>query len=213
MTCNTFRPDDHKSYWSGTWQQPNTSVAMVEVASRILEERPAVQPTGSDVYAWTLLTRPANGATQYWTQVGWHEHRYSGTGQTHTTFISWSVGYTWYENDYASAPIGSTPNYVTIYSPSTGHSYLWQDSTEVGDVLLGWTPTWAQVFGEIHTDNSQMPGGYNAHVTMRNTMYEQQGGNLVAFNASPIQTPSEPYFWSSKLNSTSYDIWDTACAS
>lgn len=214
IQCNTGRGDDGIYYFAGTVLF--TSNTLVEAESKILEERPHVWPVGEYVYAWTMLTRPRgpNNGPEYWTQVGWYEYRYSSAGQGHGTFVSWTnASGTPYQVNFASAPIGSTPNYVTIFDPSNGYSYLWQDSTELWAVLLGWTPTWVEVLGEIHSASSQMPGGYNAHVTMRNTMYAQQGGLPVPINASPWQNPPVPWAWSWKRSSTSYDIWDGACTS
>jgi hypothetical protein len=214
IQCNTGRTDDGTSYWSGTRLDTYNTIVMVE--SKILEERPHVWPVGSDVSAWTMLTHePTPSGQQFWAQIGWNEHRSSTSTQVHTTFVQWTDQYGGIGSifDIPSAPIGSTPNYITTFDPNTMLATLYRDSTGEASVYLGWTPDKAQVFGEIHTASSQMPGGTNVHVTMRNTMYQIQGNNPVAFNQAPNQYPSVDWAWSWKRSSTAYDIWDTKCAS
>jgi hypothetical protein len=216
IQCNTGRPVQAFPGFAGTtYKFALGNPTLVE--SQILEERPHVWPIGSDVYAWTMLTRPAaaNG-NLYWTQIGWQEHRSSSSAQQHYTFYSWTDanGHFW-NVTWAAAAIGSSPNYITTYDPATSDSILYRDTKSVR-VHLGWTPTTSEVEGEIHDLSDQMPGGTSQHVTFRNTKVAIAGGTpaLISSAAGASSVPAGYYtLGASRVGSGSYDIWDNACNS
>ena len=201
-SCNPGRANDGAYYWAGANRTVVTGVRGVE--SKILEYSPYVAP-GSDVYAWTFLAKPTDSHA-YWAQIGPKVHATS----TRNTFIQWTdASGHWYEQDFAPGPLGSSPNFATIYDWQNAKFLFEQDNVVLAQKPAAWTPSVVIVQGETHTRASQMMGGTSHHLTMRSTYYTK-GSGWIALDAG-ASTTDNTIFGASKVSSTAYDIWDKAC--
>jgi hypothetical protein len=73
-------------------------------------------------------------------------------------------------------------------------------------------PDHGEVYGEVHTYDDQMPGGYNSHETFRNTQI-RYGGAWNAFAGSGYTSNGSTFHFSTNDGGQyNLDIWDGACA-
>jgi hypothetical protein len=204
---NPSRPNDNFHYFDGWYNTSGSTVG--GVYSDILNYAPWVDPnngTSVGVSAWAMLTGPGSG--DRWAQTGWVAYengaQYSfaqwtnsaGTGTTTYLARAFPLGqYTYYTTEYNNTPGDFTFNW--------GGNWTTAPATFV--------PNEGQVYGEIATEASQMPGGYNYHEDFSNTEWYPSSG-WTSFSGTP-QSYNLNYWGNHKTSSTDDQIWDWACSS
>jgi hypothetical protein len=202
-SCNPQRANDGHSYFAGTQRTPSAWPRAVQ--TQIEEYSPYVLGP-SQVTAWNMLN---NGGTK-WSQVGW----WKDDDGTRTSFIQWTdaAGNFWTRH-YSPAALGTTPNYETIYD-KVNTDWIWErNNTVLHTTNAVWQPATIQIYGEINTRASQMPGGVNNHVALKEAHYIPNNGNQWLDMASLPGATDAVIHAAAKLSNEYYEIWDKACGS
>jgi hypothetical protein len=197
--CNTTgRGNNGVTYFDGWYRSPATTVG--GVYSTILTYSPWVY-SGSVVASWVML----NNDGLNWAQVGWWEL----SGNVRNTFVQWttSPGHA-STKTWAPKSIGSYYKYTTLYNNTPGKFTFQVADSTIDTETASFTPNEAQVFGEIHTLGSQMPGAVQDHETFGSTNVDI--GGWQAFNGTDYNS-SSTYFGATHVSSTVFHIWDKTC--
>jgi hypothetical protein len=159
-----------------------------------------------------MLTKPASGGTHYWAQVGWSIIQSGGWTYSPRIFTSWTDNSgSWWVKDYSGVLTGQT--YYTYFIPTGKKFRMFVNSTSYDYVTGGWTPSQVQIMGETHNRNTQMPGDTNNKVRMDNAKTILNGGSTWSSMNSAAGANDAVNFGATKVNSTTYDIWDKDCGS
>ncbi|MHB1527670.1 MAG: hypothetical protein ACYCZN_15600 [Candidatus Dormibacteria bacterium] len=188
--------------WFDGWQYNDGNLG--GVYADIYNYSPWVQ-SGSMVASWVMLAS-SNGL--YWAQIGWLED----PGGYRYTFYQGRDTNGVYHQDLTILPfgVGTTQLYEVLYNNTPGKYTLYIDGTLYATLSLGFTPSSAQNYGEVHNEKDQMPGSQStlevfsdAHVYAGG--WRNFGGS--AYNEAPSWWGNDPY-------STTEDwIWDNRCSS
>lgn len=171
--CFPNRANDYLSYrWSGWMNTVYDNVG--GVYANVWNYSPWVYaaeggfPVGDYVSSWVMLSQAAPlGQDQNYIQVGWQEwaNGYRKTWEQHHFYNTpgnlnnWdnpqpTNTYTYYEVLY-----GYDANQFTMFV--AGHRMGGDLAHSNGDVAAWFVPNQSQVFGETHSADDQMPGGYS----------------------------------------------------
>lgn len=193
--CDPSRTDDGSSYWDGWYRQ----VATTGVGSDISNYDPWVHYSDDVVLAWTMLN---NGSL--YAQIGWIEYpfgfRYMFTEYTTSDHV-------YHRKLYTAQPVDSVHRYTTLFGSGVFTFQL--DGVTGSTAPAQFTPNEGEVYGETHSLDDQMPGGYNKHETFRNT-YILHYGVWYGFAGSLQVTTGTAYL--STGGRYALDIWDGACS-
>lgn len=220
--CIPHRPNDYASYYfaGANWNRSGTPGG---VYADIQNYAPYVSgPDGDDVSEWVMLDDqpPSSG---YWVQLGWLD----SYGGARYTFDEISRGPDTYHDDYYPAyPVNSMQHYTVLYQPHSAYPFVMKvNGNEVNAEANIFRPNDAEIFTELHTASSQVPGGYrggnevsDAHVWPRAGSGGWQNFNGYSFTNGPgSQVPStagwlaETPWLATGVNR--WWTWDKACAS
>jgi hypothetical protein len=201
--CDPNRPDDTKSYWTGWYRYPGTTTG--GVGSDILNYSPWVHWNDDSVLAWTMVAK-----SPLYAQVGWIE--FAGSFRYTFTEYTTSDG-NWHRKLFSAYSIGSVHRYTTLFGNKPGQFSMWIDGVDRDDEPAQFTPNHGENFGEIHTLDDQMPGGYNSHETFRNTQIYYSGAWHAFAGTGSINPPGPFHYSTSDSGQYKLDIWDAACSS
>lgn len=225
--CNPNRPNNFLTYYfSGEYgSAPGTYRG---IQAYIDQYSPWVYPvSGATDFTsqWVMLT---NTSGTQWAQVGWWE---GADGNRHTFAQFEDPGYTfWSDTDYAPFPINEDINYKVTYDPSCtdGDCFrFFSNGQQINHSHYDWAPNMQEDSSEIHTQASQMPGGYdNPSYSSLIEKYYPAGsgswsyvsGNTLTeeMNSSGYVTAAPSWDQVSPPSGTSgidaYGSYDTACA-
>ncbi len=196
--CQPNRTNDERAYFDG-WQRSPAEPG--GVYSKIFNYSPWVQP-GRSVVAWTMLNR----FTTQWAQVGWWEYAFDDRYTfTQTTLPAVSTHF------FLPEPVGAYTYYTTLYNNPPG-SFSYQVNGSTIDVQpANFVPLSAQIYGELNTFASQMPGGYalgaaedffDSHIWFSGAWQPFDG---VDTNDDLTQ------FGNVKISTLDLSIWDLTC--
>jgi hypothetical protein len=149
-----------------------------------------------------------SGGTK-WAQVGWDK----ALNGTRHDFVQWTdnSGH-WFTENFSASPIGSTPNYETIYNPGASPAFLFErDNAVLWQAAALWQPATVQTMGEIHNKADQMPGAVSSQVFLDNAYYTM-GNGWLEINSDPFSSDWNN-FTSIKASAHFYSIWDRMCSS
>lgn len=197
--CQPGRTNNGTTYFDGWTRYVGSTVG--GVYSYIKNYSPWVQP-GSMVVAWTML----HVYTQQrdYAQVGWLEY----SGGTRYTFTAYDNGSGQIMHLFAPYATNQYTYYTTLYGNVPGKFTFQANGTTLENVPAGFVPNEGQVYGEIKTLASQMPGGY-ASVERFDDTWIYYSGAWRAFNGS--HSPPSSYFGNNVSSTTAIQIWDNAC--
>lgn len=202
--CQPGRSDDRQTYFDGWRRDVGTRVG--GVYSNILNYSPWVQPgVGQHTVGWSMLANQSYGIN--FGQIGWWE--YPGT-VGRKTFVEYttSPNVVAPPRFYNGDPVGSSSYYTVLYDEVTGFQFKDNGVTEYS-MPAYYTPIEAQIFGEMHTLASQMPGGvYGGEVFADSHVWIN---NWTEFAGSDSNSPST-YFGIADVSTTQRNIWDRSCA-
>jgi hypothetical protein len=102
---------------------------------------------------------PVTGLGRY-AQTGWIEWRYSGR-QNFWTYTDNEGHQAPVFHAGAGYPLNTYHYYTTLYDVYSGYMSFYIDGQLKDRLLRGWQPIVAELFGEIDTSASQMPGWNN----------------------------------------------------
>lgn len=154
--CRPGRPNNYLHYyWDGA-DSMNTGRTPGGVYASISNYAPWVAPPSSDdVSEWVMLDqRPSS---DLYVQIGWIEL----AGGRRYTFDEYSFGpNTFHDNYYPPYPVNSSPRYTVSYLPRRNRRFVTEVNGRRYDIVTKtFAPNDAQIFAEIHTRASQLPGG------------------------------------------------------
>lgn len=194
------RVDDHLMYKDGWYASTYSPTG--GVYSDILNYSPWVQPN-SEVVAWSMLT---DGPT--WAQVGWWE----SAGGSRQTFGQWSEcegcrPIT--EFHTPAAQVNTYTEYKVLWNNACSHCIsLYAAGTRLWVDTITWTPTIGEVFGEILTLASQMPGAGSYYEDFSNSHVFQGGWRAFSGQVGDDNTSYFGYQYNGTLD---FKIWDSDC--
>lgn len=208
--CYPGRADNYLTYyWDGAYSTPGKE--MGGVYADIENYSPYVYADGYDnTSEWVMLAYEQNSA--YYAQDGWIEYAY---GQRYT-FDEISFGSTYYDDFYPPYNINSYIYYDTLYDPSTEITTFEANNHVLTQYVNYFTWNEAQVYAELWTQASQVPGGYynGNHVQDMHGWYGGTSGGWYNFNGDSDTSPTTswmsetPWF---KTGVNSFVTWDQAC--
>jgi hypothetical protein len=211
--CDPNRPNIQQHYFDG-WSNTENQSNVGGIYSSILNYSPWVYPyDGSSVgvSAWVMLTAPGGSGISHYAQIGWVEYPYGSRG----TFDQWTsrdgksiTGNVW----YGGYPVGQHTFYTMLYNNPPGYFSFEANGTLYDQPAATFTPTGVQNYGEIATEASQMPGGYNSPEDFAATNWWINGRGWIALNGAP-NSYNYNYWGNSKSSSTDLTSWDWACSS
>jgi hypothetical protein len=143
-------------------------------------------------------------------QVGWLERDYD---ERHT-FIEWQEanGADHLDMNFAPQPVDIYTNYSVLYL-FNGWNFTFQvNGATIANAPAGWVPTMGEIYGEIKTAASQMPGGYNkVEVFDQSKLY--YSGSWRDFDGIGTKTDVDGVWHrQQKVSPRLFVIWDTACS-
>lgn len=208
LACN---PGRSIYAWAGFSGTQRTVSGVYGVQTRLETYQSYIQGSAR-ARAWNMLTKPGiPGGQQWWAQVGWSIRKDSqGWIYSPGIFTSWTdnVGNYWVK-DYAGVLTGQY--YYTWYLSSNGKRFTIQvGATSYGTVTAGWTPSIVEIYGETHDHNTQMPGDTSNKVRMDEARYWVGSYNYAIDSTAGANDST--IFGATKVNSTTYDIWDKNCS-
>ncbi len=206
--CNPGRSNNYVSYYfDGAFSQPGKT--MGGVYAKIGNYSPFVYNTSGDtVTEWVMLVTTSNNSL--YTQVGWWE----SPGGVRYTFDEYSLGSGAYHNDfYPAYSINSQIYYDMLWNSNSGFTF--EANNQVVNTYQNYfTPNSANVYAEIHTQASQMPGGnYNGNYV--SDMHGYVSGGWYNFNGDTQTLPQTswggetPWF---QTGVNQFVTWDHACS-
>lgn len=204
--CWPDRVNNGASYFAGTGRTPSAFPRGVRSNIEVYEPYTF---RSSEVTAWTMLHR---GGTK-WSQVGWWQNDDGFLNETRWNFIQWTdANGNYFTRFYSPSTIGSSPKYQVMYD-TMRVEWSWS----VNGVILHaapahWRPETVQIQGETHTRADQMPGGYNARVTMKESHFIVDGGSTWLFINTAAGVTDSTIHGANKVNAEWYEIWDRACS-
>ncbi len=235
--CNPNRPDNYRDYYFAGMYMNTSSFPGTNggVYAKIKAYSPYVAPSDFGASEWVMVTGGTWPNLSY-AQVGWFEQPHG----TRNTFTEISYQSSWYVDGWYNAEtVNSTPTYKLLYNPNPPNQnqyFTFYASGLKGPHGTSWindaggifAPNSAQINAEIHTQATQMAGGYNNRnpVTGANYYYPAgTGGSWHSFQGSPAveqngsndnQTLPVPS-WANESpstgsNLTGFSTWDSACA-
>jgi len=152
--CNPGRPNNYlKYYWDGADRAGGT---IGGVYASISNYAPWVSPPSSDdVSEWVMLDQQPS--SDLYVQIGWIDL----AGGQRYTFDEYSFGpNTFHDNYYPSYPVNSRPRYTVIYEAGHNQRFVTEVNGRIYDSITKiFKPNDAQIYAEIHTRSSQIPGG------------------------------------------------------
>jgi hypothetical protein len=209
MACNPGRPVYAYGGFSGTQK----SVSNVHGVQTRLETYQSFIQGDARAWAWNMLSKPGiPGGQQWWAQVGWSVRTDGQWIYSPSVFTSWTdnVGNYWVK-DYNGVESGQT--FYTYYLPAGKQFRLFVNSTQYDQVTGGWTPSIVEIYGETHNRNTQMPGDTSNKVRMDNAKTILNGGTTWSSMNSTAGANDPAIYGATKVNATTYDIWDKYCSS
>jgi hypothetical protein len=200
--CDPGRADDGRYYFDGWYKTPGGTVG--GVGSNIVNYSPWVHVTDDSVSAWTMT---ANGSL--YAQVGWLEF----PGSVRYTFTEYTTSdHNWHRKYFGAYPLGASTRYTTLYGNTAGYFTFLVNGGQIDKEPAQFVPNNGQNYGEIHTYDDQMPGGYNLHETFRNTQIYYSGA-WHAFQGTGYTSAAPFHYSTNDSGQYNLDIWDGACAS
>jgi hypothetical protein len=217
--CNPGRRNNYLHYyWDGA--DRNTGGTAAGVYASISNYAPRVSPpSNNDVSEWVMLDqRPSS---DLYIQIGWIDF----SGGRRYTFDEYSFGpNTFHDNYYPAYPVNSMPRYTVVYQPGHNHRFLTEVNGRTYDVITKlFAPNDAQIFAEIHTRSSQIPGGSrdrgrsanwvrDAHILRLSKGWRNFNGATFTTGGSNGAGPS----WMGEAPARSFGVnswrtWDNAC--
>lgn len=217
--CNPGRTDDFLHYYyDGSYEYVPGGDNSGGVVASILNYSPWVyaEPSsmgGPDASSqWVMLTN--SGASRY-AQVGWTEQQYG----VRNTFVEWgTVGgafHDWYGSPYS---VNSMIPYKVLFRPDLSNNFwFYANDTELTSVDFEYltNPSQAQLYAEIWTKASQMPGGSNNKDFLRDGQLWYPAGTSGSWHTLNATIDTPPGF--AEITPTPgttadyYNIWDDAC--
>lgn len=158
--CNPGRSNNYLTYYfDGAFSQDTGSSGTPGgVYASISNYSPWVSAanSGDDSSEWVMLDQQPP-STGLWVQIGWVEF----AGAQRDTFDEYSLGPGAFHDDYyAPFSINSNHTYEVTYNPNSEYAFNMEvDGNYYNDQINIFTPNDAQIFAEIHTQASQIPGG------------------------------------------------------
>lgn len=182
--------------------ETNPNVPLGGVYADIYNYSPWVQQ-GSLVDAFVMLAD--NDA--HWAQVGWIEHP---NGIRSSFYEARQANGQIDENVYLTPyPEGSTHLYEVLYNNTPGYYTFYIDGQLLIEFQLGFTPTNAQEFGEVHNWKDQMAGSTSQFEVFADA-HVYQGGWRTFSGGGYDQSD----WWGNDTYSATQDwIWDQRCSS
>ena len=214
--CNPNRTNNFLTRYFAGADSMNTSGAPGGVYASIKSYSPFVAGTGqgapvSDGSAEYVMLDGADG----YLQIGWIEF----SGSVRNTFYEYTQGSN-FTNQYSTAfPINSTHRYTILYQPGNSQPFVVEvDGGPYAYLPKYFTPGDAQIFAEIHTAASQMPGGTaDNHVLPTagsSSSWQNFDGTTATYtgsgtNPAPSWVKMSPASGTTGVNT--WRTWDTAC--
>ncbi|HEX4062493.1 MAG TPA: hypothetical protein VHY58_15870 [Streptosporangiaceae bacterium] len=160
--CNPNRSNNYLHYYFDGADSQNVGGTPGGVYASIRNYSPFVAgpnqgaPSNDDVSEWVMLdVQPASD--DKYVQIGWIER----PGGLRNTFVEWSFGPgKFYDDYYSPYAINSTQSYAVYFQPTENLMYgVAVNGNLVQRVADTDRPNDAQIYAEIHTQASQVPGG------------------------------------------------------
>lgn len=216
--CNPHRGNNYLTYIFDGADHPDPGIpggvyATISNYSPFVAGPNQGAPSNDFTSEWVMLD---NDATQ-WVQIGWVEF----AGSVRNTFWEWTKVNGDFEDAYASAfPINSAHTYTVLYQPGNTNPFVVQvDGGTYATIPQFFTPNDAQIFAELHTQASQMPGGtaddptHTPLVSNAHLWPTSGSGGWQNFNGTTATGASwakiSPAPGSTGVNT--WRTWDTAC--
>jgi hypothetical protein len=183
------------------------SLAGVQGVHAYIEEYHPFVGTGSESMMWVMLNV---GGTK-WSQIGWTQSPTSHRAFEQHTDAS---GH-WFTN-YWPDQGGTTNDYKVIQSAVGPGQTVWNFYIN-GSLKLQPTRVWSasgyQLYGETHQKADQMAGGFSSFGTKAVLSGGQKQNSAGTWSAVTTAAGANAAIYGAQLNSGTYYIWDTACAS
>lgn len=158
---------------------------------------------GSVVASWVMLDSWASYA-----QIGWLEDP-GGYRYTFWQAVS-SSGQLYQDTTILPFQVGTTQHYEVLYNNTPGKFTLYIDGTLYQTLSLGFTPSQAQNYGEVHNKKDQIPGSQSTLEVFSNA--HVYSGGWQKFNGAAYDEATS--WWGNDPYSTTQDwIWDNRCSS
>lgn len=224
--CNPMRLNYSGSVFAGAANVGG--ISPFEGRADIEQYAPYVQPNGgthdNQVQTWVMLN-----VGNKWAQLGWKQI-VDPLGNPKGRW-NWAQGVyndgSLYDKLFSSAATQGTITHYRLARQAAGPpgtGWLWtfyvNGSAQPSPPNLGtWTPDTAEWHGETNTYNSQMPGATGNHVTISLAQWRDGSGLWHDANTAKSVSaqgfgfnPDLTDFHASKVNSNTYDIWDSKCS-
>ena len=211
--ADSGRVNDNNTYFDG-WGR-NFSYVIGGVYASIYNYSPWVWPQKLNngnfnaSSAWTMLA----ASTIAYGQIGWWEFAF-GERHTFIQFADSSGPDTVYEDPSGSQPVGTSSYYTTLYGADGAGVLSFQvNGSTIFDRLVSFSPTSAQIAGEINTLSDQMPGNTSFHEDLADSHVYTQGWQT--FSGGPFSGDNfdnwAKVFPNKVVNATDIQIWDADC--
>ncbi len=226
--CNPERANNSSYYWIGATSQntidgtpPGGLYANIRTYSPFVAGPNQGASSTDSVSEWVMLDSGDPQSTQ-WAQIGWLEFPYG----VRNTFIQYADGSNNLHTDYfAPSAINSTQTYGVLYQPGAEYPFtISENGSNLVSFSVSWAPTSADIFAELHTQASQVPGGTAdpsgqvAQVTNAHVWPTAGSGGWGNFNGYTLYTslPSGPMGFigiapNGVGGQNSWRTWDKAC--
>ena len=205
--CVPNRPNDNQTYSAGTWRNPGSTIGGVYSKLRITN--PYLHEDSANPISWAVVE--FYDGLQFYARIGYEQP--INFLLKHSTFVEYQTGSTHHAYGFNSETVGSDIYYTVLWQAGLPNRISFQrsGSTLIGPVGVGgYSPTGAEVLGEIHTAKSQMPGTTSSHELFYDTNIYYSGA-WRAFDGITFQTNST-YHLAAKVTTKNYEIYDRNCS-
>lgn len=216
--CNPGRTAYSDDDLAGMYEN-DASVGAAKVTIDVYS--PYVSPDSTQTTGWVMIV---NRTSVDFAHVGWWE----SPGTVRHTFAEYGFDNGNggdYKNFFAAKPVASSNKYKVTYAPNTTYVGFDVNGTSLESFPLPsfGTPNQAEVYGETHDNNSQVPGGTMNHEMFYNLETWHPAGGSGSYQTGSATTKTLSYSRSGSVpfagispsegtgGQDEVQIWDKAC--